>query len=150
MNIKISESLKHFNYLQSELDAVYHEASLKLGMSDSSMIILYTLCNEGGSCLLNDICILTCLSKQTINSKGNSSLKKLSQKLLILKIEFLTPGPLKQNSNILAPSKIMWLRLKKSLKIFNHLFIVLFESLMTQDHEHCQLPIILLKLEAYL
>ena len=29
MNIKISESLKHFNYLQSELDAVYHEASLK-------------------------------------------------------------------------------------------------------------------------
>lgn len=68
MNIKISESLKHFNYLQSELDAVYHEASLKLGMSDSSMIILYTLCNEGGSCLLNDICILTCLSKQTINS----------------------------------------------------------------------------------
>ena len=68
MNIKISESLKHFNYLQSELDAVYHEASLKLGMSDSSMIILYTLCNEGGSCLLNDICILTYLSKQTINS----------------------------------------------------------------------------------
>lgn len=68
MNIKISESLKHFNYLQSELDAVYHEASLNLGMSDSSMIILYTLCNEGGSCLLNDICILTCLSKQTINS----------------------------------------------------------------------------------
>ena len=73
MNIKISESLKHFNYLQSELDAVYHEASLKLGMSDSSTIILYTLCNEGGSCLLNDICVLTCLSKQTINS----SIRKL-------------------------------------------------------------------------
>lgn len=68
MNIKISESLKRFNYLQSELEAVYHEASLKLGMSDSSTIILYALCNEGGTCLLNDICILTCLSKQTVHS----------------------------------------------------------------------------------
>lgn len=55
------------------MDAAYHEISLKLGLSDSAMSILYTICNYGESCLLQDICRQSGLSKQTINS----SLRKL-------------------------------------------------------------------------
>ena len=47
---------------------MYHEASLKLGMSDSVSKILYTICNVGSSCLLHDICKQTGLSKQTVHS----------------------------------------------------------------------------------
>ena len=61
-------SLKRFNHLIGELDAVYHEASLKLGMSDSASKILYTICNFGDSCLLTDVCHLTGLTKQTVHS----------------------------------------------------------------------------------
>lgn len=60
--------MKRFNYLMSETDAAYHEAALKLGMSDSVMQIFYIICNAGDSCLLSDICKLSGTSKQTINS----------------------------------------------------------------------------------
>lgn len=61
-------SLKRYNHLVGEIEAVYHEASLKLGMSDSVSKILYTICNVGSSCLLHDICKQTGLSKQTVHS----------------------------------------------------------------------------------
>lgn len=61
-------SLKRYNHLVGEIDAVYHEASLRLGMSDSVSKILYTICNVGSSCLLHDICKQTGLSKQTVHS----------------------------------------------------------------------------------
>lgn len=60
--------LKRFNHLIGELDAVYHEMSLRLGLSDSESKILYTICNFGESALLTDVCRLTGLSKQTVNS----------------------------------------------------------------------------------
>lgn len=68
MCVQSSKSLKRYNHLIGELEGVYHEAALKLGMSDSVCKILYTICNEGGECLLNGICKLTGLSKQTVNS----------------------------------------------------------------------------------
>lgn len=68
MNSFSSKALKHFNHLITEMDAAYHEISLKLGLSDSAMSILYTICNYGESCLLQDICRQSGLSKQTINS----------------------------------------------------------------------------------
>ncbi|MDE6019722.1 MAG: MarR family transcriptional regulator [Ruminococcus sp.] len=68
MSNYVSKEIKRFNYLISEIDSVYHETSLKFGLSDSSMQILYTICNNGGSCLLSDICLLSGISKQTINS----------------------------------------------------------------------------------
>lgn len=64
----VSEGMKRFNYLISEIDAVYHEAALRFGLSDSAMHILYTLCNNDGQCLLSDICKCSGISKQTINS----------------------------------------------------------------------------------
>ena len=69
MSIQSSASLKRLNHLQCEMSAVYHEMSLSVGQSDSVIQILYTICDSGGeSCLLHDICNLTGLPKQTINS----------------------------------------------------------------------------------
>lgn len=73
MSSLISRDMKRFNYLLGGMDAAYHEISLKLGMSDSAMIILYTICDIGDCCLLTEICRLSGLSKQTVNS----SLRKL-------------------------------------------------------------------------
>ena len=70
-----TKEMQRFNYLMSETNAAYHEAALKLGMSDSTMQILYTICNSGKHCLLSDICRLSGTSKQTINS----ALRKLEE-----------------------------------------------------------------------
>ncbi|MDE5791895.1 MAG: MarR family transcriptional regulator [Oscillospiraceae bacterium] len=79
----INQEMKRFNHLTSEINAAYHEAALKLGISDSAMQILYTICNNGESCLISDICRLTGISKQTINS----ALRKLEdEKILYLEI----------------------------------------------------------------
>lgn len=68
MNPYISKEMKRYNHLMSEIEAAYHQMSLKLGISDSAMIILYTICDTGDCCLLQDICRRSGISKQTINS----------------------------------------------------------------------------------
>lgn len=68
MDKKIVSLNKRLNYLMAETNAAYHDASLKLGISDSVSIILYTVCNNGGSCLLSEICLLSGMKKQTLNS----------------------------------------------------------------------------------
>lgn len=63
-----SKDMKRFNHLLGEIEGVYHHISYKLGLSDSAMTILYTICDNGDSCPLQDICHRSGLSKQTINS----------------------------------------------------------------------------------
>ena len=66
--LELKTQMKRLNLLFSETDAAYHEAALKLGLSDSAMLILYTVCSQGGACPLNDITHTSGVSKQTINS----------------------------------------------------------------------------------
>ncbi|MCI9545205.1 MAG: MarR family transcriptional regulator [Lachnospiraceae bacterium] len=75
----MTASLKRFNYLTSEIEATYHEAALKLGLSDSALTILYTLCNYKGSCPLADIQRLSGISKQTLNS----AIRKLETECIV-------------------------------------------------------------------
>ncbi len=56
------------NRLANELDALYHQAARKLGISDSALCILYTVHEKGDGCLLHDVCRDSGISKQTINS----------------------------------------------------------------------------------
>ena len=56
------------NCLASDLDALYHQAALKLGLSDSMMFVLYLVYERDGKCPLHTICKETSISKQTINS----------------------------------------------------------------------------------
>ena len=64
----IHEQSKRLALLSGETDAAYHEATLRLGLSDSAMIVLYTLCLLEGCCPLGRIIGLSGLPKQTINS----------------------------------------------------------------------------------
>lgn len=73
MQGKSRESLNRFNYLFGETEALYHEMAHKLGLSDSAMKILYTVCDTGEPCPLQEVCRRSGLSKQT----ANSALRKL-------------------------------------------------------------------------
>jgi len=68
MNLKRYKNIHRINYLVSEMESIYHHASLKMGISDSVSIILYTLYDSGESCLLSDIYKKSGISKQTVNS----------------------------------------------------------------------------------
>lgn len=64
--------MNQLNSLINEINAVYHDAAVKLGLSDSVMNILYLLAAGDGVCAVSDI--RKCgLSKQT----ANSALRKL-------------------------------------------------------------------------
>lgn len=96
----LSKALKRNNYLVGEINAVYHELSMKLGLSDSVMQILYTICDNGTDCPLQKICRLTGLSKQTINS----SLRKLERDGIL----YLEPlGPKNKNVCLTEAGKIL-------------------------------------------
>ena len=62
------DDIHRINYLTSEMDGLYHQASLKLGITDSVSIILYTIHDRGEGCLLSDIYKKSGISKQTVNS----------------------------------------------------------------------------------
>lgn len=62
------EQIRRINYLTSEMDSFYHQASLKLGISDSISRVVYTIYDSGMDCLLSDIYKKTGISRQTINS----------------------------------------------------------------------------------
>ena len=68
MDSHISSELRRFNHLLGETEGVYHEAALRLGLSDSGMKVLYAICNEGDRCPLRTVCRLSGMSKQTVNS----------------------------------------------------------------------------------
>lgn len=65
------ERLKYIhrlNNLTAEMNALYHQASLKYGISDSVSLVLYTICDKGDACRLSDIYKSNGVSKQTVNS----------------------------------------------------------------------------------
>lgn len=79
MESSLCSQMKRFNYLTQEIDKIYHDASFKLGISDSIMQILYTLLSYDRSCTIGDIVTMG-VSKQTVNS----SLRKLEKEGYIL------------------------------------------------------------------
>lgn len=66
--MKSNAEVKRYNYLVSEIEAVYHEAAKRFGMSDSVMMVLYVLSSSEGACLLSALPYLTGISKQTLHS----------------------------------------------------------------------------------
>lgn len=68
MNQSRVDELHQINYLTSEMNALYHKSSLKLGITDSVSIVLYSIHDAGESCLLSDIYKRTGINKQTVNS----------------------------------------------------------------------------------
>lgn len=78
----VNPRLKRFNDLYLEINAAYHEAALRLELSDSAFHVLYTVCCEG-ECFVSDLWVGG-VSKQTINS----ALRKLEkEEVLYLEAE---------------------------------------------------------------
>lgn len=68
MDIHISKEMRRVNHLLGEINGIYHEMTVRLGLSDSVMAVLYVLCSEGDPCPLQEIVRQSGNSKQTINS----------------------------------------------------------------------------------
>lgn len=79
MNKNYREKVHKINCLTNDLNALYHRAALKFGLSDSEMFILYMIIDKNDCCLLHDICFESGISKQTVNS----AVRKLEGKGLI-------------------------------------------------------------------
>lgn len=79
MNIYFTRDIERLNYLLSEINEAYHDAAVRLGVSDSAMDILYTICVAGDGCALSDVARLSGSSRQTIHS----AVKKLAQDSIV-------------------------------------------------------------------
>ena len=60
--------VRRYNYMMSEINAVYHDLAVRMGISDSVQSILYAICEGGEKCLQRDIYKQTGISRQTINT----------------------------------------------------------------------------------
>lgn len=67
-NHKYQDEISKINYLTEEVDSLYHQAALRLGVSDSVLLVLYMMYTKGDECFLYDIYKMSGISKQTINS----------------------------------------------------------------------------------
>lgn len=131
----VSEQLQYYNLLTSEIDEAYHNASLKLGLSDSAMMILYALCSRENPCPLLEIAKLTGISRQTIHSaikkleaqgiltlespggrrklvrlteEGMELAEKTAGRLIKIEMRSLIPGPEKNWSSISGSQEDTW------------------------------------------
>lgn len=77
--------LNRYNYLSGEINALYHEMAVMMGVSDSVQNILYVMYGNGGQCLQSDIYKLSGISRQTINS----AIRKLEDDDIV----YLKQGP---------------------------------------------------------
>lgn len=68
MQNSIVQLIHRLNYLTSELDGLYHQASVQIGLSDSAMRILYAIYDNGDGCPLHTIYRQSGICKQTVNS----------------------------------------------------------------------------------
>ena len=67
--------ISKINFITSEIDGLYHQTSIKLGLNDSTSRVLYTLMKQSGSCMISDIYKQSGIGKQTVNS----ALRKLEE-----------------------------------------------------------------------
>lgn len=79
IQFQLITEMRLYNALYREIDKMYHEVALKMGLSDSALMILYAITELGDGCLQKDICELFFFSRQTINS----ACKKLEMKGII-------------------------------------------------------------------
>lgn len=95
MPYELTPELREFNAIFRELDDFYHTLALRLGFSDSAFNILYALGVLGEGCLQRDICQVSMVSKQTVNS----SIRGLERQGLV----FLRPGRGREKHVFLTP-----------------------------------------------
>ena len=73
-------AFKEFNEITGHIEHLYHEAAIKMNLSDSEMDILYILNSYNGECSQKTIYKESWLTKSTVNT----ALKKMERNKLIL------------------------------------------------------------------
>ena len=76
--------LKEFSSISGDIDSIYHEAALKMGMTDSELDILYVICNQGSGCNQSALYKKTGMKRSTVNS----AIRKMEKEELL----YLTSG----------------------------------------------------------
>ncbi len=104
MNLLMYQELKEYNRIHKEMNNIYHDIALKLGLSDSAFDIFYAIAEYGDDCTQRDICQMSYISKQTIHS----SIQKLEQEEYI----FLKKGTGRSRHIFLTPKGESLLREK--------------------------------------
>lgn len=59
---------RRFDRLYKEMDGIYRDLAVRLGLSDSALNVFWTIYDLGDGCLQRDVCQRSFLSKQTIHS----------------------------------------------------------------------------------
>ena len=77
-------SLKEHNHTVGIIEGAYHEAALRLGLSDSELNILYTLNEHPQGCNQSVLYKETGMTKSTVNS----AIRKMENEQIL----YLTPG----------------------------------------------------------
>lgn len=77
-------AFRQLNYSASRVANAYHDAARRLGLSDSELDILYTLCTHAPGCCQSAIYKETGATRSTINS----AIRKMEKAELL----YLTPG----------------------------------------------------------
>ena len=85
---------KTFNAIYGKIDSTYHEAALKLGMSDSERDILYVLFDKGSGCNQSALYKETGMTRSTVNT----AIRKLEKAGIL----YLTAGTGKNTCVILT------------------------------------------------
>ena len=78
-NIGAERQLSEYNHLYKENTAIYRDLSIRMGLTESTFWILYTLRVEESPVTQSDMCAILGYPKQTVNS----ALKKLEQEGLL-------------------------------------------------------------------
>lgn len=60
--------MKEFNIVSGAINGCYHEAALKLGISDAEMNVLYVLSYEGSGCYQSLLYRNTGMTRSTVNT----------------------------------------------------------------------------------
>ncbi len=66
---------REYTRVAGEINALYHDAAVKMGISDTVMNILYVICENGNQCLQSEISKSTGISRKTINSALQKMIK---------------------------------------------------------------------------
>lgn len=80
----MKSAFQEYTQLMGMIDSAYHEATLKLHLTDSAMDILYVLTVHGQGCPQSALYKESGMSKSTVNS----AIRKMEKEQLL----YLTPG----------------------------------------------------------
>lgn len=80
----MKSAFQKLNQINGQVNSTYHEAAVKMGLSDSEFWIFYVLLTNEEGCLQTVLCRETGMTKSTVNS----ALKKMEKEGFL----YLTPG----------------------------------------------------------